>query len=229
MKTQSVSVNFLSRSVRIGALTLMILGGGLLSKAVAASYNFESQPTSSGLTSLSLTNSGLTMTLTRGRGVTFGIFDLSSFAGPPSFGSRSLDPFSSGDFAAGNEFIADFSSAISSFSIDFGDYDADPDTFELIAWSGAGGTGLVIDSVSIPWAATNTFPGDVGTGTVSGAGIMSVTWTSHSAFENSLYYDNISASGPAGVPDSGTTVILLGLGILSLLLLRRTAHSSPQG
>jgi hypothetical protein len=204
----------------------MILAGSLLNKAVAASYDFESQPTTSGgaLSSLSLTDSGLTITITRGRGVHFDIRDLSGLSGPPSFGSRTLDPFQPGDFAPGNQFIGDFSSALTSFSIQFGDYDADDDTFVLTAWSGAGGTGTIIDTMSIFWPAGNTFPDDVGTGTVSGAGIMSVTWTGLGAFNNSLFYDNLVAS-TAAVPDGGTTAMLLGLSISSLLLFQRIARS----
>ncbi len=208
-------------SLTVAALLLLV---GKTS--IAATFDFESLPTSSGgaHTSLMLTDSGLTMTLTRNGGTAFDIFDLSPFAGPPSFGMRTLDPFQAGEFGPGHEFVADFSSAVSSVGINFGDYDADDDTFEMRAYSGAGGTGMLLDTFTLFWPATNTFPGDVGFGSVSGAGIMSVVFTSTGTFNNSFYYDNIITT-PMGVPEGGATAILLGLSFAGFALFQRFLRS----
>src|SRR5882724_9301482 len=92
-----------------------------------------------GLTSLILASGGETMTVTRANGTAF---DLVSNTGnqagkAAAFGGISLDPF----FAPGDSgWIFDFSQAISSFSIQLGDYGQDAESETILAWSGAGGT-----------------------------------------------------------------------------------------
>jgi hypothetical protein len=190
--------------------SLFVLGG---SQAFAATYDFESTSTGTGLTSLSQTDSGLTMTLTRSGGSSFGIASIGG-----SFGSRTLEPFSGG-FAAGAVFVADFSSSLSAFSAQFTDFNADDDTpVFMTAWSGAGGTGLILDTDSAVWVGSASVP-SFGTLSVSAAGIGSVTFSNGGSFANSLYWDNMSAT--AGVPETASTVLLLGAALLTLAARRR--------
>ena len=188
-----------ARFLRVASAALLLLGSVFFGKetfAAVARFDFESLDTTSGgaLSSLTLTSGPVTMTLTRGTGAHFDIIDLSVADGPPSWGLRSLDPNQIGSYDLGLEFIADFPTPICYFHIEFGDYDQDEDTLVLNAWSGPGGTGTLLDSASVFWSGSRTFPGQVGRGTVSGGtgSIRSVTFVSTGPYNNSVYYDNIT-------------------------------------
>src|SRR5688572_4912618 len=105
----------------------IIVATALLFTAVQAqaapiTYDFEGEAATAGgaLTVLVLTEGGLTMTLEREAGTPFDIFDLSPFGVPASWGSRSLDPFFAED--SNTWFVANFSSLITSFTIEAGDF-----------------------------------------------------------------------------------------------------------
>ncbi len=188
-----------ARFLGVASAALLLLGSVFFGKetfADVARFNFESLDTTSGgaLSSLTLTSGTVTMTLTRGKGVHFDIYDLSTADGPPSWGMRSLDPNQVGGYDPGLEFIADFAAPICYFRIEFGDYDQDEDTLVLNAWSGPGGTGTLLDSANVIWSGDKTFPDQIGRGTVSGGtgSIRSVTFVSTGQYNNSVYYDNIT-------------------------------------
>ena len=203
MKTSSIS----PRGMNLNPMALLVSASLLVGRtAVAASFDFESQPLASSLSSLALSDSGLTMTLSRNGGALFGIQDLTP-TGPPSWGSRTLSPFTAG---GPEEFVADFSSPIALFQMEFGDYNADAETFVMNAYSGLGGTVTLLGTFTMFWPASNTFPDDVGIGSISAAGIQSVVFTSSGIFNDSLFYDNIVTRSASGVPGS-TTAILLSL------------------
>jgi len=97
------------------AVILMALSVSLLSSrsgwAAVASFTFDGHATADGaLTSLTLTDGGLTATFTR-PGSVFEVRDLSVRPPPPApslfFGTGTLSPF--GDFASATPFIVDFS------------------------------------------------------------------------------------------------------------------------
>ena len=169
------------------------LGEQLLLQASISSRN----RLASGLSSLALSDSGLTMTLSRNGGALFGIFDLSP-SGPPSWGSRSLDPFQAG--GPPGAFVADFSSPIAFFQMEFGDYNLDADTFVMNAYSGLGGTGTLLGTFTMFWPASNTFPDDVGIGSISAAGIQSVVFTSSGIFGISTTLCSTTTSSPDRPP-----------------------------
>jgi hypothetical protein len=197
-------------------------------------FNFESTPATfpippqtdrpGALTSLSLTDTGLTLTISRQNSVPFDIvnnFSPNQLGKPAAFGARSLDPFFNTGPNTG--FLVNFSLPITSFSMMFGDYPGDTDSITLQAFSGPDGTGTLVDTGFIP-GYPPAFPiaGVIG---VTGDSFMSVTWSGTSTFagaDNSLFYDNFqvvrSTTPPTGVPDAGNSglmlaVVLAGLGI----------------
>jgi hypothetical protein len=213
---------FVKAASSLLALTAIVVAGARPAAVCAATYDFEgtsttSPPPTGALTSLMLTDSGVTLNLTR-PGSKFDIINLVPF-GAPGFGSRSLDPF--WDFASNTPFIGDFSTPLSSVSIDMGDFGQDADNLLLEAYSGLGATGTLLGT------ATDTLPAGgftfgSKTLTVSAPGIVSMRFIGgNNDYPNSVYYDNIKAT-PVPEPCS---LALLGMG--GLPLLRRLRRRQP--
>ena len=138
-------------------LSLVLLLAAFLAPPTARAetivFDFEDQPATypgsgprpGALTSLSLTQAGLTITIDRLGDPGLDRFDIVANVPPgqvkpPSWGLRSLDPFFRNAPDAG-PFVVDFSVAISSLTVDAGDYGDDADIVTLMAFSGLGGTG----------------------------------------------------------------------------------------
>jgi hypothetical protein len=210
-------------------------------------FDFEDQPATfippalrtGALTTLTMTDteSGLSVTITR---ESDGQFDLVSNTGdignqagkPAAFGLISLDPFYQQTF--NTAFILNFSSPITSFSVDMGDYGttgADYDDVLLLqAYSALNGTGALLDSDSGIYGSggflTADPSDDIITLQVAALGINSIRMIGGSSgdyaggkFPNSMFYDNLTAETTA-VPEP-TTMLLLGTGLVGLWGLRR--------
>lgn len=163
------------------------------------------------LTSLTMTESGLSVTITRDSGAGFDIVENIAANGqagkPASWGDFSLDPFF--NETTNDSFVFDFSQRLTTFSIETGDYGADEDRVTLTAYDGANGAGNVVDTVSVNW--NSGFPLFI---TLTGNGdIQSVVMTGGSAsFPNSMFYDNLHVEV---IPVPGAVLLgALGLGMV---------------
>ncbi|MDG3006940.1 PEP-CTERM sorting domain-containing protein [Paludisphaera mucosa] len=181
-------------------------------------FDFESTPATyisppqgsrpGALTSLVLSESGLTLSLSRENGAAFDIVQNSDAQSgkPASFGERSVDPF----FAPGTSgFIGNLSSAVSGVSLDFGDYGADADTLTLSAYSGLDGTGTLLATTTVDLG-TSGFP-TFATASVAGAQILSFTIMGTSSalgFENSVFLDNFTFTTTAAVPEPSSLALI---------------------
>jgi hypothetical protein len=207
------------------ALCFLFLSQLLSAAANAALFDFESETATftggartGALTSLSLTDAGLTINISRPSSG-FDIVD-NTVAGqtgkPPTWGARSLDPFFN---SGGASFLINFSQALSSFAVEFGDFGGDSvDNLVLQAFSGANGTGTLLASSSTPYSAL-TFPG-FATASVTASGINSITMIGGTpSFVHSVFYDNIVAAvQPAvGVPEP-TSGLLIAVALAALVV-----------
>jgi hypothetical protein len=208
------------------ALVVMCFMSVVSAKADTVSFNFEPlAPSVSGfLNSLTLTQGGLTMTLTRENNGRFDIFNNGAEPNfPQAWGARSLAPFSSANTA----FVANFSQALSAVSIEMGDFGQDEDIPLIQAFSGLNGTGTLLGTASSTLAG-----GTVGftsvTLSVPVGGIQSVRFIGGSAgFPNSVLYDNINVTfsplGPTQPVPEPTTMALLGIGLAGMALKKSRA------
>lgn len=217
---------FVRALVVAGIATL--LGCGLTTTASASIlWDFEEQPIASNPTSVPSvvsTQSGVTLTVLKPDGSNLQIWDLSTFAGPPSWGMRSIGNFET----TTNPIVLNFSTAVSSFSLQTGDYDADDDSPVTIqAFSGLNGTGSLLGTATADYpAGKDVSLGDVLTLGIPASGILSVVYTSGGAFPGSMFIDNVMASvGTVTTPEPSTLAIASVASLLGLGYLRRRRSS----
>lgn len=194
-----------------------------------ATFDFESLGLGA-RTSLTTTDSGVTMTLTRENGSAFELSNINGAPGvPASYGSRTLDSFNNNvaDF-----YIASFDTQLSAFGFDFGDFEpSDDDVIEIRAYSGVNGTGALVGSTTVnqsnlpPNSPVSFLPENVTF--VPGGSFQSVLFRGGaSGFPVSLYYDNFRVRQAVlvdPVPEPGAVAfgVVMGGGLLGLMVRRR--------
>lgn len=150
-----------------------------------------------------------------------GSFDIHDHVGwgpfPPSWGNRSLSPFND---MQGGPFWIEFTSPVTGFSLEFGDFGGDLDLGQIWAYDGIDNTSTLVDTDNFNYAG-GAFPANIGFLSVSAPSIRSVYFIGgDSSFPNSVYYDNFRVEC---VPEP-LTIGALGLGVAALLR-RRKARS----
>lgn len=196
-------------------------------------FDFEGEPmdgsSNGSLTSLFMTQSGLTLEITRSTGESFDVVN-SGAAGfpnayPSTWGSQALSPFFNETLE--DFFIVNFSLPVFSFSLETGDFgDDNPDVVSLQAFSLVDATGTILDTDSVNWGAGDfnlSGPGDPPIElSVSSEGIRSVAFFGGTpGFSHSVFYDNLTVTL---VPEP-STALLLGLGLAGLAACgRQRAH-----
>jgi hypothetical protein len=200
-------------------------------------FNFEAQTATAipvsgvrtgALTSLTITQSGLTIDITRPHGKFDIVENILAQTKPASWGLKSLDPFAQPTKAT--PFVIDFSVPVTNVSIMAGDYGDDRgDVLLLEAFSGSNGSGKLVAK------ATGTLP-DGGTAfgfrtlqVSSTKGIDSITLIGGTRyFPQSVFYDNLTVMpelSPASIIPEPSTIALVSAGLaLMLLVARRRTH-----
>lgn len=150
-----------------------------------------------------------------GAPATFDIHDHTNWGPfPPSWGNRSLNPFTDDQQGA---FWLEFTSPVQGFSLEYGDFGGDLDIGQMWAYDGVDNTSNLVDTDVDNYGA-GAFPGSIGTLAVSGASIRSVYFIAgSSSFPHSAYYDNFRVRC---VPEPAT-MAALGLGLLAVTRRRK--------
>jgi hypothetical protein len=183
----------------------------------ATVFDFEDQ-TSGSYSSITSTVGGITTSIYRANGNPLTVLGI----GPPAWQSHSLIGTDFPDVVPPAGIIANFSTALTSASIQFGDFGGDDDTVWLEAWSGLNGTGTLLGSSNLFYPASRDISNgdiDIGSLTVFGTGIQSLRFYSTGDANytpDSVYWDNLSVT----VPEPGT-LSLLTMGIFSLMFGKR--------
>lgn len=179
------------------------------------------------LTSLTLTQPELSMTITRpGDPNQFDVYDLNDndfdIPFPTYWGERSISPWFSND---GTAYVADFSKPVQSVLIDMGDFGGDADNLFIEAYSGPNASGTLLDSMitQLPGGGS-TWTGATLSVATTNPQINSIRFMGGDddyevpgfgftlEVPNSVYYDNFSVV----VPEPSSLALFAGLAAFAL-------------
>jgi hypothetical protein len=184
------------------AASSLALAIGSSAQAAPLLFDFEELSTGS-FTSLLMTRSGYNVSVSRTSGINIDINDISGASPPAGWGSRTLSPVSS--TTTNDGFLFDISAPVQLVSIETADFFQDSDIVSLTAYDSPGGTGTVLDSMTINWG--NQGPPAVALLTTSSPSIRSVVARGGSSFApNSMYWDNLTIDpvpGPLPIMGAG--------------------------
>lgn len=183
---------------------------GTAGSAMAVTIDFESTPTGN----YSVLNYGpVAITFLDGNGK----FDVSNATPGPPISQHNLISFFTN--AGSGSFQATFAGGASSVSIGMGDFNADDDEGHLRAYDAANNL-LASDYLFVAAAVSGG-----GTLTVSSStSIARVEWNETGSFAGAVYWDNLSYTAVAAVPEPETYALMgLGLGLVALARRRKAA------
>ena len=146
------------------------------------------------------------------------IYDLYSFAHQPGLTGQALIDWNwpSGANPAGTTIL--FSSPVSNFSLQAGDFGSDNDSpLSITAYDGSDN---VIGSVAAQWPSTQYPP--FATLSLDLSGISKIVYNSGGAYSNSTFIDNINFSALHSVPEP-STLLLFCAGLLGAGIMRKTS------
>jgi len=210
------------------SLVVIAMGATFASANAYSLFDFESVAATStyagstgGYTSLSQTDNGLTLVITRSSGSAFDVFDNTTMGGghhfPLTWDNHSLSPFVAS--ATNDFFVGNFSTAVNAVELEALDFSLDSDTIVMEVWSGANGTGTLLHTATNTWG-MNTGPDYMAVGWnggPSGSALSIVFRGGSTAAPQSMFVDNIAATA---VPEPAT-MAALGLGALAMIRRRR--------
>ena len=194
----------------------------MLTHAAPITFDFEGETATftppaartGALTTLTMTKSGLTVTITR-PGSSFDIVEnIMGQAKPPSWGTKSLDPFF--DATTSTPFIVNFSMPVISVSVDMGDYGQDDDDLLLEGYAGLDVTGTLL-AIETDFLPGGGFDFSFLTLATAVPAIRSVKMIGgSSAFPSSVFFDNLTVDpGVTPVIPEPSTAILLSIGFMA--------------
>jgi hypothetical protein len=183
-------------------------------QAAPVLFDLEGEAPSPGIMSLELSSGGVTMTITREGGGTFGIQQV--FAFPAEFGTHVLSPFAGN--GGSSAFLATLSQPTYLFGLDFGDIADDDDFVTLQAFSGPNQTGALIATETFPYPG-KAFPAFESVSIGGPIPALSLRFFGTAIVPNTVYFDNIRLETER-IPEPAS-LVLIASGLAGVLFHRR--------
>jgi hypothetical protein len=175
----------MTQRLSVLALFLTVALFPAAAQAAPILFDFEAEAPSMNQTTLVVSSGGMTMTITREVGGTFGIQQ--PFGFPPVFGTNVLSPFAGN--GGSQAFLVNLSQPTYLFGLDFGDIADDDDFVTLQAFSGLNQTGLIATQ-TFPYPGKQ-FPAVESISIFGPTPALSLRFFGTAPIPNTVYFDNI--------------------------------------